>query len=62
MATRIKPAQTELYKEDFYVWTQRQADLLRARRFEDLDLQHLARRWRSWETPSAVQSSTTRVR
>jgi predicted DNA-binding protein YlxM (UPF0122 family) len=41
MATRIKPAQTELYKEDFYVWTQRQAELLRARRFEDLDLEHL---------------------
>jgi hypothetical protein len=41
MATRIKPAPTELYKEDFYVWTQRQAELLRARRFEDLDLEHL---------------------
>ena len=41
MATRIKPAPTELYKEDFYVWTQHQAELLRARRFEDLDLEHL---------------------
>ena len=31
----------ELYEEDFYVWTQRQAELLRARKFEDLDLEHL---------------------
>jgi sulfite reductase beta subunit-like hemoprotein len=41
MATRIKPAPKELYEEDFYVWTQRQAELLRARRFADLDLEHL---------------------
>jgi hypothetical protein len=41
MATRIKPAPKELYREDFCVWTQRQAELLRARRFEDLDLEHL---------------------
>ncbi len=41
MATRIKPARKELYEEDFYVWTQRQAELLRARKFEDLDLEHL---------------------
>ena len=41
MATRIKPAPKALYEEDFYVWTQRQADLLRARKFDDLDLDHL---------------------
>ena len=41
MATQIKPAPKALYEEDFYVWTQRQAELLRARRFEDLDLEHL---------------------
>ncbi|MGH6904551.1 MAG: DUF29 domain-containing protein [Geminicoccaceae bacterium] len=41
MATQIKPAPAELYQEDFYVWTERQAELLRARRFEDLDLEHL---------------------
>ena len=41
MATRIKPARNDLYEEDFYVWTQRQAELLRARKFEDLDLEHL---------------------
>jgi hypothetical protein len=41
MATQVRPAPKELYQEDFYVWTQRQAELLRARRFEDLDLEHL---------------------
>ena len=41
MATRIKPAPKELYQEDFYVWTQRQAELLRARRYDELDLEHL---------------------
>src|SRR5262245_51690094 len=41
MATRIKPAPKESYDEDFYVWTQQQAKLLRARKFEDLDLEHL---------------------
>jgi hypothetical protein len=41
MATRIKPARKDLYEEDFYVWTQRQAELLRARRYDELDLEHL---------------------
>jgi sulfite reductase beta subunit-like hemoprotein len=41
MGTQIKPAPKELYEEDFYVWTQRQAELLRAHRFADLDLEHL---------------------
>jgi hypothetical protein len=41
MATRIKPAPKPLYEEDFYVWTERQAELLRARRFADLDLDNL---------------------
>ena len=41
MATQIKPAPKELYQEDFYVWTQRQAELLRARRYDELDLEHL---------------------
>ena len=41
MATPIKPAPNALYEEDFYVWTQRQAELLRARRYDDLDLEHL---------------------
>jgi hypothetical protein len=41
MATRIKRAPKELYGEDFYVSTQRQAELPRARRLDDLDLEHL---------------------
>ena len=41
MATRIKPAPKTLYEEDFYVWTRRQAELLRARRYDELDLEHL---------------------
>jgi Domain of unknown function DUF29 len=38
MATRPT---ADLYDEDFYVWTEVQADLLRARRFEALDLDNL---------------------
>nr|WP_207144121.1 DUF29 domain-containing protein [Thiococcus pfennigii] len=30
------------YDQDFFTWTQEQADALRARRFETLDLAHLA--------------------
>jgi hypothetical protein len=41
MATQIKPAPKELYRKDFYVWAQRQAALLRARRHDELDLEHL---------------------
>jgi Domain of unknown function DUF29 len=40
MATRIKPKK-DLYQEDFYVWALEQADRLRARRFEALDLDNL---------------------
>jgi hypothetical protein len=38
MRTRPKPA---LYDEDFYVWTERQAALLRERRFDALDMENL---------------------
>jgi hypothetical protein len=41
MATRIKPTPKALYDDDFYVWSQRQAELLRARRYDELDLEHL---------------------
>ena len=41
MATRIKPATAQLYEQDFYAWTKTQADLLRAGRYADLDLEHL---------------------
>jgi Domain of unknown function DUF29 len=40
MATRPRP-NADLYDEDFYVWTEIQADLLRARRFDALDLENL---------------------
>ena len=42
MATRTKPPATkDLHEEDLYVWAEQQAALLRARRFEDLDLDKL---------------------
>jgi hypothetical protein len=40
MATRVVP-RSDLYEQDFYVWTERQAALLRARRFDELDLDNL---------------------
>ena len=33
--------QTPLYEEDFPLWAERQGALLRARRFEELDLDNL---------------------
>lgn len=33
---------TNLYDSDFYAWTQRQSELLRAGKLEDVDLEHLA--------------------
>ena len=41
MATRIRPKAKNLYDEDFYVWTEAQAELLRKRQFEALDLDNL---------------------
>jgi hypothetical protein len=41
MATRARPKQGDLYEEDFYVWTEVQAEHLRARRFAALDLANL---------------------
>jgi hypothetical protein len=41
MATRIKPTRKSLYQDDFYVWTRRQAECLRARRYDALDLEDL---------------------
>ena len=41
MATRIKPTKKNLYDEDFYVWAKNQAELLRDRRFDELDLAKL---------------------
>jgi hypothetical protein len=39
MATQIKPEKK--YDQDFYVWTEVQAELLRQRRFDELDLPNL---------------------
>lgn len=39
-ALRPPPA-ADLYETDFYAWTQAQAELLRAGRFEELDLRNL---------------------
>ncbi len=41
MATRIKEATKPVYEADFYLWAREQAALLRAGRFEELDLQNL---------------------
>ena len=41
MATRIKLTTAPLYEQDFYAWSKEQADLLRAGRFTELDLEHL---------------------
>lgn len=44
MKAALKPptsAEDDLYERDFYAWTQAQADLLRARRFAELDLENL---------------------
>ena len=41
MATRIKSRTGESYDADFFVWLERQAELLRAQRFEELDLDNL---------------------
>ena len=41
MATLIKPEPKDLYEQDFYVWTEAQAELLRQRQFGSLDLAHL---------------------
>jgi hypothetical protein len=36
-----RPAAGELYNDDFPLWAERQAALLRARRFDELDLENL---------------------
>jgi Domain of unknown function DUF29 len=41
MATRITPTAKNLYDEDFFVWSQKQAELLRDHRFDELDLANL---------------------
>ncbi len=38
----LKPAVSNLYDEDFAVWTEETASLLRAGRFDQIDIEHLA--------------------
>ena len=41
MATRIKTPRSDLYQQDLYAWSKAQVDLLRAGRFDELDLANL---------------------
>ncbi|HYZ27068.1 MAG TPA: DUF29 domain-containing protein [Geminicoccaceae bacterium] len=41
MATQVRPKANQLYEDDFYVWAETQAALLRKRQFEALDLGNL---------------------
>jgi hypothetical protein len=41
MPTRVRTPSSDLYEQDFYAWAREQATLLRAGRFEELDLAHL---------------------
>jgi len=40
MAPKVEAARERLYDDEFYAWTRQQASLLRARRFDALDLGH----------------------
>ena len=63
MATRIKPEAKSIYDQDFYVWTEVQAELLRQRRFEALDLDNLIEEVEGFgdSKKSAVLSNATVV-
>ena len=39
---RISATTTSLYDQDFFVWTERTAQMLRAGRFQDIDAEHAA--------------------
>ena len=41
-AKTLKPATASLYDEDFAVWTSETASLLRERRFDEVDIEHVA--------------------
>ena len=41
MATQVRPKAKNLCDEDFYLWTEAQAELLRKRHFDALDLDNL---------------------
>jgi hypothetical protein len=41
MAVQVKARSSDLYEQDLYAWSEVQADLLRRRRFSELDLEHV---------------------
>jgi Domain of unknown function DUF29 len=41
MAVRVKARSSELYEQDLYAWSEVQANLLRRRRFAELDLERV---------------------
>ncbi len=41
MAVQVKARSSDLYEQDLYAWSEAQADLLRRRRFSELDLEHV---------------------
>jgi hypothetical protein len=41
-ARALQPGVPDLYERDYFEWTIRQAELLRAGRFEELDIDHVA--------------------
>lgn len=42
MTIQVEARTSDLYEQDLYAWAKVQADLLRARRFAELDLEHLS--------------------
>ena len=41
MAVQVKARSSELYERDLYAWSEAQTDLLRRRRFSELDVDHV---------------------
>jgi Domain of unknown function DUF29 len=63
VAKRIKSTAEDLYEEDLYAWAQDQATLLRAGRFDALDLEHLIEEIEdlAGSLKSAVRSRATAI-
>lgn len=63
MATRVKPTAKDLYDADPYAWAHDQAALLRAGRFDALDLEHLIEELEdlAGSMKSAVRSRATTI-
>jgi hypothetical protein len=63
VATRIKATAKDLYEEDVYAWAHDQAALLRAGRFDALDLEHLIEEVEdlAGSLKSAVRSRATTI-